>query len=38
MLEAVCPMLRNPLRIATIDAPGMQFRNTSTPRIRSNAS
>ena len=27
-----------PLRIASIDTPGMQFKNTSTPRMRSSAS
>ena len=32
------PTDRSPLRIASIDAPGMQFKNTSIPRSRSSAS
>jgi hypothetical protein len=37
-LAPVRPILRNPLRMATSDAPGTQLRNTSTPRAKSNAS
>ena len=32
------PTERSPLRIANIDAPGMQFKKTSIPRNRSSAS
>jgi hypothetical protein len=32
------PADRNPRRIATSDAPGIELRNTSIPRIKSSAS